>query len=288
MKSWKIGAIAGLIAGIFRGVAQTIAILIGSKIGLPYYFMPAPPETPIIFITMREISIAIIWGIILGVIYSKIYDKIPGAYIKRGIYYGLALFLIFSIRTAIIAGPYISIAETVSWIFYGVFGWLAYGIVLGILFEFLHSRHHPPRKRIRIRDYDIGSGLTSGAIAGLVFGLIISLTNIFTNIWIYKYHPMTVTLSFLTLQSIFHIGVNTFYGIFFGVMFAMFYDRVPYQGIKKGLVYGLIVYLITSFQVAFYGIVNTWYDFAIAWSYSAFLAFIAYGLVLGAIYKPPK
>ena len=94
-----------------------------------------------------------------------------------------------------------------------------------------------------------------------------------------------MTILDFTNQSIFHIGFNTFFGVLFGALFAMFYDRIPSKDIKKGLVFSMIIFLITTFQAAIYGIVYTGYPIAIALFYQGFLAFIAYGLVLGYLYK---
>jgi len=53
MKSWKIGAIAGLIAGIIAGlVAVFITTPLVFKLGLPYLWKPLPPETSFTKIAM--------------------------------------------------------------------------------------------------------------------------------------------------------------------------------------------------------------------------------------------
>ncbi|MCW4032263.1 MAG: hypothetical protein NWF08_02600, partial [Candidatus Bathyarchaeota archaeon] len=131
--SLKIGSVSGLIAGITAGIIAIINVLFLFNTGRSYYDLPSPPETSMMYITMVELTINIIWGIALGAFYSKVYDLIPGKHFSKGLFFGLILVLIFNIRTIsfwIVYEPPL-IFYTICIISIQI----AYGLILGILYE---------------------------------------------------------------------------------------------------------------------------------------------------------
>ncbi|MCW4032847.1 MAG: hypothetical protein NWF08_05590, partial [Candidatus Bathyarchaeota archaeon] len=127
MKSWKIGALAGLIAGIAAGIVHTICANIATSIGL--FSLGWHPIIPNAYVA--NISLGIIFGVICGVIYSKANGVIPGKCILNGAFYGLILLLLSWVQTGtfgLIYGIYLDVA---GHIFTGFFKWIAYGLVLG-------------------------------------------------------------------------------------------------------------------------------------------------------------
>jgi hypothetical protein len=115
MKSWKVGAIAGLIAGIVAGsIFIFINIPLNFKLGLPYLWYPPPSDTPFMKFAMTEITFNIIWGIVSGIMYSRIYDLIPGRSILKAIIFGLGLYLIVEVRGAFFSIVYGYVQEAIT------------------------------------------------------------------------------------------------------------------------------------------------------------------------------
>jgi hypothetical protein len=77
------------------------------------------------------------------------------------------------------------------------------------------------------------------------------------------------------------------WGAIFGILFAFFYERVPGHNISKGLIFSMIIFSITNLPLAIHSIVYGIFAGFFAWTFAIF-AFIAYGLVLGYLYKPKK
>ena len=285
MKSWKIGAIAGLIAGIVAGIISIFHALSMLNLGLPFSFIITITEVPLIYITLVELTINIVWGIILGIFYSKVYDLIPVKHVFKGLFYGLILGLIYNIRTAnfnyLYAYPDYAISNAI-----GIFVLISYGLSIGILYKFFQSKYYLDRKKLKISKYDIGMGIQSGAIAGLIGGIVITFAHII--FW----DPVLVSESLLDIEFYIsqfgaHAFMNMMWGAVFGILYAIFYSRIPGKIIFKGVAFAILIFFITSFRVAFssllYGnIVNF-----IGWGNGIFL-FLVYGLVLGLLYRKPK
>jgi hypothetical protein len=290
--STKIGGMAGLIAGI---IASLVAVFIQwpllIKLALPFYYVPIYQDAPDISfsnLVAIEIIISTIWGTILGIIYSKIYDSIPGKDVLKGFVYGLGIYLILAIRSVTFYWFYGDIPKAISLIF-TIIVWVTYGLILGILYKFLYTKQHPPKKGLRIIKHDIKNGIHPGAIAGLVGGTImwgIGIVGGAAGLW-----PPTVPdpdFWFILSQTGAHVLFNMIWGIVFGILFVMFYKNIPSKGISKGIVFGLTVYFITTLRGAIgylaYGYLITFYTHAIL----SLCMFFIVGLVLGHLYKPPK
>ena len=159
MKSWKIGAIAGLIAGLAMGlVIVLITLPIAFKFGLYYWGLPHPPEIPFTKIATNEIISNLILGVIFGSIYSKVYPVIPGKGIWKGLPFGLFGYLAHNVYFAIIFLPYLYLDLATRVIFVGLIDWIVFGLFLGISYEFLHNRYYIAKKEPRIIEYDMKGG----------------------------------------------------------------------------------------------------------------------------------
>jgi hypothetical protein len=79
------------------------------------------------------------------------------------------------------------------------------------------------------------------------------------------------------------------WGITFGILFVMFYERIPYKGIMKGIIFGVIINFITSFRCAIgYLVYGVDPGYSLMWGTTAFIQAFIVGLTLGLLYKPPK
>jgi len=85
-----------------------------------------------------------------------------------------------------------------------------------------------------------------------------------------------------------HIGFNTIFGTAFGIVYTRFYDVIPGKGIKKGLVYALILYLAQDLWPASYYLANGNFPASSGFLFSGILVSATYGLLQGALYQGPK
>ncbi|MCW4032116.1 MAG: hypothetical protein NWF08_01840 [Candidatus Bathyarchaeota archaeon] len=283
-KHFKIGIVAGLVAGIAAGIIAIINILFLFNIGRSYYDLPSPPETSMIYITMVELTINIIWGIALGIFYSKVYDLIPGKGVYKGLFYGLVLWLILNVRNAtfnVIYEPHGIFKQIL-----GISIQIVYGLLLGILYEFLQNRYHPVRKKVRIGKQNLIEGIHPGAIAGLIGGIVIFVAHaLLMNPLLY---PKFVTdIGWLIGQLGTHALINMCWGVIFGIFFVMLYNGIPGNKVLKGVTFAMIIFFITSLRVAFYWLSYESIGGFVGWINGIYL-FLIFGIILGYLYKPTK
>ena len=292
MKSWKIGAVAGLIAGIVTGI---IAIFIGIpllyELGFGYWSFPPPPEFPFMKVAIPEIINHVIWGGILGAIYFKTYRVIPGKGALKGLVYGLFIYLIYGFRFFV----YFLIYWYPNWIVvnivYEPLHWITYGLVLGVVYEFLRNKYYVPKKEPKIIEYSMMGGFYPGAIAGFFGGIIsfISLRTISKGFEEWLYPGFLVNLEYIISQLGGQILWHMMFGIILGVVFTKVYNLVPKKGIIKGLIYSLIAqFLIFELQTASFAIGVGEFIAAHIAILTGISQAVVYGLVLGYLYKPPK
>jgi len=296
LKSWKIGAIAGLIAGIVLGIVFEISNQMAVSIGLwEPWWRPFAINNIVVNIPLFGF-----WGIVLGIIYSKTYNIIPKTGILKSLVYGLFLYFIITIRIETFSLAYGLYLDTAGHIFAGFFSWLSYGLVLGLLYEFLSNMYYPTKEKLKIKTYDMKGGIIPGAIAGIADGLASSASIVpghITGYWGLPIEGQIIsTIDFWMSQVGTHIHVNLIWGAVFGAIFAKVYNLVPGKRVLKGLYYGLIMFLITTFLVGSWCILYPIFhnDWAIATIHvgtfwiTGFFGFTALGLVLGYLYKPTK
>jgi len=293
MKSWKIGAIAGLIAGLVAGIVYHIFYGIGVSIGLdqPYWrqMYMKNVETGIV--------ITAIWGMILGIVFFKTHNIIPGNSFLKGLLFGFVIFIITPFRIATFWAAYGNYIGAALNIFAWFLPWIIYGLLLGILFNkfkiFLDKR--------KIVVYDLKGGILPGAISGICGGIVASIVMVLGSVLeIWKIvsgeymHPTNLLEIWIDIAGT-HMFMNMIWGIVFGIIYTKAYNIVPKKGIWKGLIYGMIVFSITTLQVTSYFIVwglNTsdWLmlsNIILNHDIVGFFQAIAFGLVLGLLYRKP-
>jgi hypothetical protein len=292
MKSWKIGAIAGIVAGIFGGILLEISNNIAISIGLH--------ETWYRSICVGNIIVNIpflgLYGVLLGIIYSTVYSIIPKRGVLKGLIYGLILYFIIPIRFGMFLISYGLILWAAGDYFSGFFLWIAFGLLLAFIYELLHQKYNIPKKEKKIIQYDITSGILPGAIAGFCGGLAASVFAVIghvTGYWgVFIEGEIFSTIDYWMSQAGSHIFINMLWGIIFGVFFAKVYNLVPGKKVRRGLYYGLIMLLITTFLFTTWGI--CWEVYHNEWEMALidFLGlsigtaqFIVFGIVLGFLYR---
>ena len=126
-------------------------------------------------------------------------------------------------------------------------------------------------------------GGIAGAIAGVADGIvsyIVSIVGGKIGLWT-DYDPITLVMQFHVQTAI-----NVTFGIFFGFAFVLVYNSIPRQGIVKGIIYGLVFYLLLSnLRAATFSFMFGFSEAALSWTIHSIFASVAYGSVLGYLYK---
>jgi len=296
--SWKIGAVSGLIAGIVLGIVAeifgNIRVLAGLYDSGTELFL-----TGNIFVNVPLFGF---WGIILGVIYSKTYNVIPRKNILKGLIYGLILYILIVIRINFFYFAYGYYLDAVGHIFSGFFMWLSYGLVLGFLYKSFHEKYSIIEEEKKIIQYDLRSGVFPGAISGFISGFAVSIFSVLGNVT--GYYGIAIspegqvisTIDYWISQMGSHIFINLFWGAIFGAIFAFVYNLIPSKKVKKGLCYGLLLLLITTFQIGTW--ITCWAALHNLWPiainsvfthvFLGVIQFGTFGLVLGLLYRKPS
>ena len=267
----KSGIASGFIAGLVAGIVGIFSALIIFKIGFAYWYIPQPPITPITKIAATEIAINIVWGIIYALIYSKFYDAIPGKGVSKGLVYGLIIYLILSIRTGVIVMVHGYTLGGIGAFFR--FSPIIYGLMLGILFE---KTSRP------ISKYDVKSGIHPGAIAGLFGGIGAFLAIVIgATLGFWEPYPAPPIIEVAALMA-----QDMGWGAIFGILYVMFYDRIPGKRIMKGLYFSLLIFLMVNIRDTVQFLAYGQPEAAGQWFF-AILHFIIYGPILGLLYRKP-
>jgi hypothetical protein len=291
--SLKIGAISGFIASLFTGVFLWPFVnnmIIYLEFWTPEYRWVVQNSVQV------QILLSIIWGIILGIIYAKAYPVIPGKGALKGLCWGLIIYCIIGIRFTFFNLAY----AQYLWALGNLITWLPLillGLITGILYEFLCSKYCPI-KELEIKKYNIMSGFHPGAIAGLCGGLaasIVAVSGPAMGLWGIAGGPVELTFDFWLGQAGAHIILNMVWGTIFGLMFTKVYDLFSGKDILRGLIYGLIIFIITTFHGYIYLIIM--FAYVEAWPaipetlgglLTGFANAFVFGLVLGLLYRKPS
>jgi len=126
----------------------------------------------------------------------------------------------------------------------------------------------------------------AGIVGGVVYGIISSaLISIGLNMKI----PFLVMSGLYSLSTPAQLVLGIVYGIIFGALYAYFYDYIPSKGVRKGLIFGLIIWTTANIRVASLFAAHNyimWLTRATAYIFVGFLSVcIPYGLVLGVLYR---
>ena len=141
-----------------------------------------------------------------------------------------------------------------------------------------------------------GNSLKNYILAGLIAGFasgIVRLIFMISGLWeLFSVHPLifyrtrtSIPFDIQTL-TIFSILEGIIYGIILSVFFALFYNYIPGEGVKKGLVFGLIMWLFIGLRPAILNAIALYHQYAIPQALSHLFGLgITYGLLIGILYK---
>ena len=126
------------------------------------------------------------------------------------------------------------------------------------------------------------TGFIAGFFAGIV-STIVKISSLYDwfSITPYGYVPFEMQI-IVQVEMIWHL----IWGTIFGVFYAFFYNYIPGEGIKKGIIYSLIIWMIVNFRFAVLYAVYGAYQYTIPNALSGFFSIaITYGLLIGYLYK---
>jgi len=130
-----------IISGLIAGVASAIVLIIFQISGLFELFSTTPilgvENVNVQTIAQIEITLGIIWGIIWSVLYAFIYDYIPAIGFKKGLVYGLIIWIISGFRLAVIIIPYGGYLWTTP---FAISTFFSIAIVYGLLIGYLYKK----------------------------------------------------------------------------------------------------------------------------------------------------
>jgi hypothetical protein len=126
------------------------------------------------------------------------------------------------------------------------------------------------------------SGIVAGALAGVVGGIVSVIFGMIGGVLGLFGAPPDPIINFVVLLIVLPI----IFGAIFGGVFSKLYDPIPGTGVLKGLYFGLIIWLIKDiFGSVELALLFKEASIAIALLFVGFFGWIAYGSVLGALYK---
>jgi hypothetical protein len=126
----KNSIVAGLIAGI---VAAIVGYIVGSILVLMGMTTASPLNSTIWYMVLL-----VIWGIVFAPVFAKAYNIIPGKGWKKGLNYGLLIWVLSTIYAASWLTLPLTAAGFIEATFYAIFGIftrIAYGVALGALYK---------------------------------------------------------------------------------------------------------------------------------------------------------
>jgi Na+/proline symporter len=85
-----------------------------------------------------------------------------------------------------------------------------------------------------------------------------------------------------------HLFFNMVWGIVFGILFVMFYDKIQREGILKGLIFGMVIYFLSTFRGAILLLSYASPEWFLTYGMGGLIGFLIFGIVLGLLYCKPS
>jgi len=132
--NWKKGIIAGLVAGI---VILIVGMLSGSLLAVDY------TKTPELWKPMTGnwwyniIALDFLEGILYGIVFTLLYNGIPGKGWRKGLNYGLILWVIATVPGMLMTYLTMTVPDTIvaSWTFGGLITLVIVGPVIAVVHD---------------------------------------------------------------------------------------------------------------------------------------------------------
>ena len=125
------------------------------------------------------------------------------------------------------------------------------------------------------------AAIISGLVAGFVLGIAVEFFDqIAASIGLFEpwWRPIN------TGNMIINIPIFSIWGIILGIIFSKAYSIIPKEGVLKGLVYGLFLWLIISVRAVCFNLAYGYSLLATGHIFVGFFYYLLFGLVLGILY----
>jgi hypothetical protein len=134
--------------------------------------------------------------------------------------------------------------------------------------------------------HNMKNSILVGLIAGFFSAIVMIIFN-YSGLWeslsIYRYSYLPVDIQ---ISVSYEIILGSIWGIIWGAFYSFFYDYIPGEGLKKGIIYGLMVYIIAILRPAQIYSSFGGFSWAVLYSFTSFFSIaITYGLLIGYLYK---
>lgn len=132
--------------------------------------------------------------------------------------------------------------------------------------------------------------ILAGFIAGLVSGIVSSIiVGVGASVGLYG-TGIIIPVTYQANAAILMIVLTVIFGTIVSLIYSRFYDRIPGEGLKKGLFFGLMIWFIKDIMASAYVTLPMMQPTVIGISLISVGLYMwpIYGLVIGYLYKPTK
>lgn len=129
--------------------------------------------------------------------------------------------------------------------------------------------------------------IIGGLFAGFAAGIVQAILDI-SGFWeLFSVHSYVYVLGLSTVNIILlRIVLYSLWGIVWVLLYSFFYNYIPDKGVKKGFIFGLLVWIAITVHPAVVMIQYGYEEIFIPWVLTGFFSIcIAYGLLIGILYK---
>jgi hypothetical protein len=127
--------------------------------------------------------------------------------------------------------------------------------------------------------------IISGFIAGVTSSIVLVL---FAISGLYELFSITSHIPPINLETIVQVEIisGVVWGIIWAGFYAFFYNYIPSKGVKKGIIYALMIWIISGFREAVVAIPYGYHMWTIPYTIATFFSItITFGLLIGFLYK---
>ena len=131
--------------------------------------------------------------------------------------------------------------------------------------------------------------MKSGIVAGFIAGFTVGIVNVISDssgFWeLFSVHYTTIPVG-IQHTLLYEIIFSSLWGIVFGGLYAFFYDYIPFTGVKKGLIFGLIIWVAVAVHPASLILGYGFHQLFVPMTFISLISTcLVYGSLIGILYK---
>jgi hypothetical protein len=130
-------------------------------------------------------------------------------------------------------------------------------------------------------------GVVFGLAAGLVSGIVAYICHLILPSFglLYPYYYEYFPGAPINNMALFYILLSLIWGPIYGVIFSKAYAAIPGKNMLKGVCYGLVIFLFWGVRDATFWVPYGAGQFVISMLFVTFFASVAYGIMIGILYR---